>query len=222
MSEPKQTPRPFFDWAIFLLIYVILVAAIGWAAVNVYGNLLGWFVAGSAAIAGLVCLYLFKIEVPRETGYKIVLALTVSANAGWMVHNGALSIGTKQFNDAQIEKFKAGMEVAAKAKTKAAQRNLSLSARAGTELAKVFQGDAANVAALLAFLELVSALVIFADASKRGPATVQPASQQVKPTKQPQDYDEAEFDEWDELTDDAPPISAKSRTPLLDRAMAKK
>jgi hypothetical protein len=114
------------------------------------------------------------------------------------------------------------MEVAAKAKTKAAQRNLSLSARAGTELAKVFQGDAANVAALLAFLELVSALVIFADASKRGPATVQPASQQVKPTKQPQDYDEAEFDEWDELTDDAPPISAKSRTPLLDRAMAKK
>lgn len=159
--------RPLFDWAIFLTIYVILIAAITYAAVNVYGPELGWWVSGSAAVAGLVGLYLFRIEVERETGYKIVLAIFMSANAAWLVHNGAFSVGTKEFNEAQIRKYKAGMEEARKARNVKDRNALSQSAAAAAQLEKLFAGDMATVAAVLAFFELVSALIVFADATSQ-------------------------------------------------------
>lgn len=171
MSEEKELgyteQRPLFDWIIFLAVYVILISAITYAAVNIYGGQLGWWVGGSAAIAGLVCLYLFHVEVARETAYKIVLAICVAANAAWLVHNGALAIGTREFNEAQTRKFQIGMQEARQARNARDRKALSLTAAANSQLEKLFSGDMSTVAAVLAFFELVFALIFFADATSQ-------------------------------------------------------
>lgn len=189
--------RPLFDWVIFGLIYIILISAIGYAALSIYGSQLGWWVAGSAAIAGLVCLYLFHVEVARETGYKILLAVCVAANAGWLVHNGALAIGTKEFNDAQLKKFEIGMKEARQARTARDRHALSVTAAASAKIEKLFAGDMSTVAALLAFCELVSALIIFADATSQARRYQrQEARERRKRRAAPAEPDEEE--EWPE------------------------
>jgi hypothetical protein len=69
------------------------------------------------------------------------------------------------------------------------------------------------------FLLLLFAYIEEEDADKDG--TPDFLQKKKKPANQPKDYTEAEFDQWSELADDAPPISAKSRTPSLDRVMGK-
>jgi len=178
--------RGLFAWIIFLVIYLVLVGGIAYAGMAVYGARLGAWVAASALIAGCVSMYLFHEEVPGETFMKVVLGLTVALNAGYLVHNGARAAGVDAFNSAQVKKFEVGMAAAARAGTRAVAKQLGVSVKDATELQRSFGGDVAIVAALLAFLELASAIVIFAIASRRQPgkAAEQPAeTRQTKPIK---------------------------------------
>lgn len=184
--------RQVFHWAIFILIYSILVGGIGYAAFGIYGANLGAFVAGSAAIAGLTSLYLWHVEVRGETLMKIILGLAVAANAAYLVHNGARAAGVQAFNDAQVRKYEAGAAAAARAKTLAAARQIGLSAGKDSQLEKMFGSDVAAIAAFLAFLELSSAMVIFAVASKRQSA--QEAQAKTKWGKEEKWPEEVELD----------------------------
>ena len=170
MNENRQV----FHWAIFILIYSILVGGISYAAFGIYGTNLGAFVAGSAAIAGLTSLYLWHVDVPGETLMKIVLGLAVAANAAYLVHNGARAAGVQAFNDAQVKKYEAGAAAAARAKTLSVARQIGLSTSKDSQLEKMFGSDVATIAAFLAFLELASSMIIFAVASKRQAASKDP------------------------------------------------
>jgi|SRR6185436_6621001 len=172
VPERKQVSdnrRTLFDWVVFLLIYTLLVGGISVAAWWVYGAQLGVWVAVSAAIAGLAALYLFHVETPGETFMKVVLAVICSANAGYLAYNGVRAAGVESFNSAQVRKYEAGMAAAARASSKAIARQIGMSAREATPLDRMFGDDVAVNAALLAFLELASAMVIFAVASRRQP-----------------------------------------------------
>lgn len=170
--------RSLFDWIVFTIIHLILIGAISYAGVYVYGPQLGAWVAASATIAGLVSTYLFAKIVPGETLMKVWLGLCVAMNAGYLVHNGARSIGIETFNGAQMKKFEIGMAEAAKSQSRGVARQLGLSAKAASELEKVFDDGVSLIAAILAFLELASGIVIFSIASKRLAAVEQHA--QVK------------------------------------------
>src|SRR5262245_3207067 len=107
--------RPALDWVVFSIIFTVLVAAIWYAGVSVYGSRLGHWVGASAFIAGLVHLYLFAKIVPGETIMKVWLGLCVALNAGYIVHNGAKAMGIEAFNNAQVKKYEVAMAEAAKA-----------------------------------------------------------------------------------------------------------
>lgn len=159
--------RSLFDWGLFTIIHLILIGAIGYAGFYVYGAHLGLWVAASATIAGLVSTYLFAKIVPGETLMKIWLGLCVAANAGYLVHNGARSIGIETFNNAQVKKFEIGMAEAAQSQSRRVARELGLSIKAASELEKVFDDGVSLIAAILAFLELASGIVVFSISSKR-------------------------------------------------------
>jgi hypothetical protein len=165
--QEQKTHRSIFDWLIFIVIHMVLIGGISYAGFAVYGYTLGAWVAASAIVAGFASLYLFAKEVPGETLMKIWLGLCVAANAGYLVHNGARAIGVQAYNATQVEKFEKGMSAAAQSQSKKVARELGLSAKDASELARVFDDGVSLIAALLAFLELSSAIVIFSLASKR-------------------------------------------------------
>jgi hypothetical protein len=159
--------RSLFDWGLFTIIHLILIGAIGYAGFCVYGAHLGLWVAASATIAGLVSTYLFAKIVPGETLMKAWLGLCVALNAGYLVHNGAQAIGIESFNSGQVKKFEAGMANAAQSQSRRVAREIGLSAKAASELEKVFDSGVALIAGILAFLELASGIVIFSISSRR-------------------------------------------------------
>lgn len=165
--DPTDENRPLFDWVIFTLIHVLIIGGIGFVGYKVYGTAMSFWVFASAAVAGLTSTYLFAKIVPGETMMKAILGLAVAANAAYLVHNGAQSIGVQLYNDAQIKKFEIGMAQAAKSTSRTVARQLGMNAKAASELERVFGDGVAVTAALLAFLELALAMIFFAIASKR-------------------------------------------------------
>lgn len=159
--------RSIFDWIMFLLIHFILIGGISYAGFAVYGNRLGSWVAASAAIAGMTSAYLFAKVVPGETTMKVWLGICVAANAGYLVHNGAQAMGIEAYNNAQVRKFEVGMASAAQSTTRSIARQLGASAKDASQIEKMFDNSVSTIAALLAFFELASAIVIFSVASKR-------------------------------------------------------
>lgn len=159
--------RSIFDWLIWIAIHVILIGGISYAGFQVYGPTLGAWVAASAIVAGLTSMYLFAKAVPGETLMKVWLYLCVALNAGYLVHNGARAIGIQAYNAAQVEKFEKGMAQAAQSQSRKVAREIGLSAKDASELARIFDDGVSVVAAFLAFLELASAGVIFSIASRR-------------------------------------------------------
>ena len=164
MQEEKRT---IFDWLIFTLIHIVVIGAIGYAGVQVYGPRLGLWVAASATVAGFASCYLFAKDVPGETLMKVWLYLCVAANAGYLVHNGARNIGIENYNAAQVEKFERGMAEAGKATTRRIAKELRLGAENASKIELAFSDGVSIIVAILAFLELASALVIFAIGSRR-------------------------------------------------------
>ena len=159
--------RSIFDWIMFLLIHFILIGGIGYAGFAVYGSRLGSWVAASAAIAGMTSAYLFAKVVPGETTMKVWLGICVAANAGYLVHNGAQAMGIEAYNNAQVRKFEVGMASAAQSTTRSIARQLGASAKDASQIEKMFDNSVSTIAALLAFFELASAIVIFSVAFKR-------------------------------------------------------
>lgn len=166
MSKTTEN-RSAFDWIMFLLIHAVLIGGISYAGFAIYGQQLGMWVAASSIIAGLASTYLYAKIVPGETIMKIALGIAVAANAAYMVHNGARAIGIGAYNDAQVRKYEAGMAAAASASSKIIARIIGASAKEATSIEKTFGDGVSTLAALLAFLELVLAIIIFALASKR-------------------------------------------------------
>jgi hypothetical protein len=166
-TNPTNENRSIFDWVVFSIIHIVLIGAIAYAGFQVYGERLGAWVGASALIAGLVSMYLFAKIVPGETLMKVWLGLCVALNAGYIVHNGARAIGIEAFNNAQVKKFEAGISAAAQARSRSIARTLGASAKSASELEKLFDDGVSLTAALLAFLELASGIVIFSIASKR-------------------------------------------------------
>lgn len=166
-TDPTSDNRSIFDWIMFLLIHIILIGGIAYAGFQIYGPRLGVWVAASAFIAGVTSSYLFAKIVPGETVMKVLLGLAVAANAAYLVHNGAQAIGVEAYNAAQIKKYELGMAAAAGATTRTIARALGASAKEASNLEKAFSDGVSTIAALLAFLELSLAIVIFSIASKR-------------------------------------------------------
>lgn len=164
MQEEK---RGIFDWLIFTLIHLALLGGIGVAGFYVYGWRLGIWVAVSAAIAGFASCYLFAKDVSGETLMKCWLGLCVAANAGYLVHNGARVIGIEAYNAGQVEKYERGMVEAGKSASRRIARELRIGAESASKLEKAFGDGVALIAAILAFVELASALTIFAISSRR-------------------------------------------------------
>jgi len=162
-----QEKRSIFDWLIWTLIHLVLLGAITVAGFYVYGFRLGIWVAASATIAGFASCYLFAKDIPGETFMKVVLGLCVAANAGYIIHNGAKKIGVDSYNSAQVDKYERGMAEAGKATSRRIARELRLGAESASKLEIVFSDGVATTAAVLAFLELACALVIFAISSRR-------------------------------------------------------
>jgi len=166
MSKTTEN-RSAFDWIMFLLIHVVLIGGVSYAGFQIYGQELGMWIAASSIITGLASTYLYAKIVPGETIMKIALGIAVAANAAYMVHNGARAIGIGAYNDAQVKKYEAGMAAAAGATSRAIARAIGASAKESSAIEKTFSDGVSTVAALLAFLELVLAIIIFALASKR-------------------------------------------------------
>lgn len=112
-------------------------------------------------------MYVFAKEPAGATLMKVWLGLAVAVNAAYIVHNGARQLGIEAFNSAQLKRYEIGMAEAAKARSRRVAGQLGLSAKSASELEKVFDSGVSIIAALLAFLELASAVVIFSIASKR-------------------------------------------------------
>jgi hypothetical protein len=159
--------RSIFDWLIFTLIHVVLIVGIGVAGFYVYGFRLGVWVAASATVAGFASCYLFAKDIPGETLMKCLLGLCVAANAAYIVHNGARSLGVEDYNSMQVQKYERGMAEAGKATTRRIARELRLGAENASKLEQTFGDGVALIAALLAFAELAVALIIFSISSSR-------------------------------------------------------
>lgn len=151
----------------FALIHLVLIGGISVAGFYVYGLRLGVWVAASAIVAGFASMYLFAKEVPGETTMKCALGLCVALNAMYLVHNGARNMGIEQYNAAQMEKYERGMSEAGKSASRRIARELALGAQNASKLEKVFSDGVSFTAAILAFLELGMALIVFAISSKR-------------------------------------------------------
>src|SRR5262245_582789 len=189
-EDMQNEKRGIFDWLIFLLIHIVLIGGIGVAGFYVYGTRLGIWVAASATVAGFASAYLFAKEIPGETFMKVVLGLLVAANAAYLVHNGAKGMGVELYNREQSDRYVKGLAEQAKSKSVRIAREVGLSNKQATELARVFDDSVSLSAALLAFLELACALIIFAISSRRGTGT---------PQKAPRELPER-ADEFDEIT----------------------
>lgn len=159
--------RSIFDWVIFTFIHLVVIGAISAVAFYVYTWNLGIWVAASATVAGLASCYMFAKEIPGETLMKVILGLAVAANAGYLAHNGAKKIGVEDYNNKQVEKFEKGMAEAGKASSRRIARELRLGAAEASKLETIFSNGMATTAAILAFVELACALVIFAISSRR-------------------------------------------------------
>lgn len=159
--------RSIFDWLIWTLIHVVIIGAITYAGIEVYGWRLGLWVAASATVAGFASCYLFAKEVPGETLMKVWLYICVALNAAYLVHNGARNIGIEGYNTAQVEKYERGMAEAGKATSRRIARELRLGAESSSKIELAFSDGISVIVAILAFLELASALVIFAIGSRR-------------------------------------------------------
>ena len=167
MLQNERTARSIFDWVVFTAIHIVIIGGIAYAGYAIYTPALAGWVAASAIVAGLASMYLFAKDVSGETLMKVWLGLCVAANAGYLVHNGARALGVKDYNNAQVKKFELGMGKAARSSSKSVAKQLGLSVQSATQLERIFDDDVSVIAALLAFLELSSAIVIFAIASKR-------------------------------------------------------
>lgn len=189
-----STQRSVSDWLVFLAIYAILIGGIGWASFEVYGVKMGVWVTASAAIAGLVMLDFFRKDVPGEVLMKIIMAVFMAANAGYLAHNGLRSIGVEAFNSAQVQKYEKAVSAAARAQTRAVARQIGLDAKGQTQLLQYFGQDQTTTAAVLAFLELAGALICFVFSSRAE------SSGQTTPSKQ----DENVFNNWEEIGQEAP------------------
>lgn len=192
--------RTIFDWLIFTLIHCVVIGAIGYAGIQVYGPRLGLWVAASATVAGFASCYLFAKDIPGETLMKVWLYLCVAANAGYLVHNGARNIGIEGYNAAQVEKYEKGMAEAGKATSRRIARELRLGAENASRIELAFSDGISVIVAILAFLELASALVIFAIGSRR---IVEPAPT-VARQRQPVEY----FDDVTEV-----PVTGRLQEP---------
>lgn len=166
-DEMHTEKRSIFDWLIFLLIHAVLIGGITVAGFYVYSPQLGAWVAASAIVAGFASAYLFAKEVPGETTMKCMLYLCVAMNAAYLVHNGAQRIGVDSYNAAQIEKYERGMAEAGKATSRRIARELRLGAADAAKLEMAFSNGVALWAAILAFLEIGLALIVFAISSRR-------------------------------------------------------
>ena len=165
--QNQNDERSIFDWLIWTLIHLVIIVAIGYAGIQVYGPRLGLWVAASATVAGFASCYLFAKDVPGETLMKCWLYLCVAANAGYLVHNGARNLGIQGYNAAQVEKYEKGMAEAGKATSRRIARELRLGAKEASTLEVAFSDGVSVIVAILAFLELGSALMIFAISSRR-------------------------------------------------------
>ena len=163
----QNDKRSIFDWLIWTLIHLVIIGAIGYAGVQVYGARLGLWVAASATVAGFASCYLFAKVVPGETLMKCFLYLCVALNAAYLVHNGARNIGIEGYNAAQVEKYEKGMAEAGKATSRRIAKELRLGAKEASQLEVAFSDGVSVIVAILAFLELASALIIFAISSRR-------------------------------------------------------
>lgn len=179
MTDEK---RSIFDWLMFLAIHIILIGGIAYAGFLVYGQRLGVWVAASAAVAGLTSTYLYAKIVPGETTMKVILGIIVALNAGYLVHNGAQAMGIEAYNAGQIKKFEIGMAAAASSATRSVARQLGLSARDSSALEKAFDDSVSFWAAVLAFLELSTAMVIFSISSRRVKRVEQAAAERRSQT----------------------------------------
>lgn len=159
--------RSFFDWIIFLLIHICIIGGISVIAFYVYRDKLAVWVAVSATVAGLACTYLYAKDIPGEVPMKCMLYICVAANAGYMAHNGARDIGVKSYNAAQVEKYERGIAAAGKSTSRRVAKELGLSAERASQLEKTFSDGVSVTVAVLAFLELGMALIVFAISSKR-------------------------------------------------------
>lgn len=163
----KTDNRSIFDWVVWTVIHLVLVGGIAYAGFSVYGSRLGAWVGASALIAAMTSMYLFHVDIKGETLMKVLLGLSVAANAGYLVHNGAQAMGVEVYNAAQVKKFEAGMAAAASAKYRSIARTLGATSAEATELEKVFSDGVALIAGLLAFIELSLGITFFSIASKR-------------------------------------------------------
>ena len=168
-DKMNNDKRSIFDWLIWTLIHVVIIGAIGYAGVQVYGARLGLWVAASATVAGFASCYLFAKNVPGETLMKCFLYLCVALNAAYLVHNGARNIGIEGYNAAQVEKYERGMAEAGKTTSRRIARELRLGAKEASQLEVAFSDGVSVIVAVLAFLELASALIIFAISSGKLP-----------------------------------------------------
>lgn len=174
----QNDKRSIFDWVIFTLIHIVIIGAISVVAFYVYGFKLAIWVAASATVAGFASTYLFHKDVPGETLMKCWLYLCVAANAGYLAHNGAQKIGVEAYNAAQVEKFEKGMAEAGRATSRRIARELRLGAESASKLEVVFTDSVSIIVATLAFLELASALMIFAISSRRLKREAEKAAQE--------------------------------------------
>ncbi len=165
--QNQNDERTVFDWLIWTLIHLVVIGAIGYAGIQVYGWRLGLWVAASATVAGFASCYLFAKDVPGETLMKCWLYLCVALNAAYLVHNGARNIGIQGYNAAQVEKYEKGMAEAGKATSRRIARELRLGAENVSKIEIAFSDGVSVIVAVLAFLERASALMIFAISSRR-------------------------------------------------------
>jgi len=192
--QNQNDERSIFDWLIWTLIHLVIIVAIGYAGVQVYGWRLGLWVAASATVAGFASCYLFAKDVPGETLMKCWLYLCVALNAGYLVHNGARNIGIEGYNAAQVEKYERGMAEAGKATSRRIARELRLGAKEASTIEMAFSDGVSVIVAILAFLELASALMIFALSSRRlklQPVIVQQQETAIKLPVNLQEFPEA-------------------------------
>lgn len=181
----QNEKRSIFDWLIFTLIHVVVIGAISVVGFYVYGFKLAIWVAASATVAGLASCYLFAKDIPGETFMKCWLYLFVAANAGYLAHNGAQKVGVEDYNAAQVKKFELGMAEAGKATSRRVARELRLGAENASKLERTLSDSVSVIVAILAFLELASALLIFAIGSRRIAKPEPIVAQQARVVEQP-------------------------------------
>jgi hypothetical protein len=188
----QDDKRSIFDWVIFTFIHLVVLGAISAVGFYVYTWNLGVWVAASATVAGLASCYMFAKDIPGETFMKVILGLAVAANAGYLAHNGAKKIGVKEYNAAQVERYERGIEAAGKAGSRKMAKTLALSVENASKLETIFSDGMATTAAILAFIELACALVIFAISSRR--LKTQPAEVRQPSRRQVDEFEEMEIE----------------------------